>query len=219
MHWVIELKKQHSLLYKPFPYFADFEDTENSHGHAKLAHISSLIKDQQYDAARESAAELIRNALAGIRYLETYVESLGGKPLLITWKSRYDRLLIRAIVVIAYVGWIVYSAIHIIPPEYMQPLVGANTVALNIAAIVVLLAVWSLFALQHSAGTLYLYVLFPVYFWHQTISRTGGSFSDLANCMAQNTLSKLFAKISLGALVVIALQSMVVRLTVCSPSY
>ncbi|KAF7789089.1 hypothetical protein EIP86_000022 [Pleurotus ostreatoroseus] len=192
----IELKKQHSLLYKPFPYFAHFEGTEDAPGHTKLAHILSLIEDQKYDAARESSADLIRNALSGLRYLETY-----------------DRLLIRAIVVIAYLGWIAYSAIHIIPPGYMQPLVGANTTILNIIATVTLIAVWTSFVLQHSTGTLYLYVVFPIYFWHQTMSRAGGSFSYLTSCITRITSSKLSAKIAFGVVVIMALQSMVAGYT------
>ena len=101
----------------------------------------------------------------------------------------------------------------------MQPLIGVNNTVLGIVAIVTLLAVWTSFVLQHSAGTLYLYIVFPIYFWHQTMSRAGGSFSYLTSCMTRNTSSKLLAKISLGVVVIMALQSMVVRLTLRSPSY
>lgn len=68
-----ELKKSHALLYKPFSYFGDFDDQAGAPGISNLKGISRLIKTGRYDLAKEKAAELIEQSLAGIRYIDTYV--------------------------------------------------------------------------------------------------------------------------------------------------
>ena len=82
----------------------------------------------------------------------------------------YDRLLIGAIVITAYLGWIVYSATFVVQG---QPLKDIRT--LDIIAALTLVSFWCSFMVQHSAGTLYIYIVFPVYFWHQAIARAGRS--------------------------------------------
>ncbi|KAJ3554357.1 hypothetical protein NM688_g3151 [Phlebia brevispora] len=192
-----ELKQEHSLFYKPFSYFAEAEDIEDIPGHSKLSHITGLIDVKQYDHARDAAADLIQNALAGIRYLETY-----------------DRLLIRAIVVIAYLGWIAYSAVHIVPQEYIRPLDTPKLSMLNLVAFFTLAAVWCSFVFQHSAGTLYLYVIFPIYFWHQAIARAGGSMAAMADKWGKAVyLSDGLPMLLRGIGAVAALQSMVAGYT------
>ena len=70
---IVELKKEHSLFYKPFEYLTPLEGFEDTPGGSRLMVILRLIEAQRFDEARETASELIRHSLAGIRYLETYV--------------------------------------------------------------------------------------------------------------------------------------------------
>lgn len=65
-----ELQKEHYFSYKPFPYFTSSEDMESDPGSFKLLSISHSIQSQRYDKAREEAAELIDQGLAGIHYIE-----------------------------------------------------------------------------------------------------------------------------------------------------
>ncbi len=67
------LKKTHSLFYKPFPYFSDDSEWEHTPGIKGLANITQLLATERYNDARKASAELIKQALAGLRYLETCV--------------------------------------------------------------------------------------------------------------------------------------------------
>ncbi|PSR79398.1 hypothetical protein PHLCEN_2v7043 [Hermanssonia centrifuga] len=187
------LKKTHSLFYKPFPYFSDDSEWEHTPGIKGLANITQLLATERYNDARKASAELIKQALAGLRYLETY-----------------DRSLIRGIVISAYLGWIAFSAAHILPEEFVQPL--QSTFALNAISAVILVAFWASFALQKSPATFYAYMAFPVYFWRHAIKATGGSVVALTKNPAVDrvALTKVIVR---GCLVVAALQSMVVAYT------
>ena len=132
-------------------------------------------------------------------------------------------MLIRAIVISAYLGWIAYSAVHVLPSSYLRPL--QRTFGLNVFAALVLAGFWFSFVLQHSSATLYLYIIFPVYFWHQAIERAGGSLGSSMTIPSKRkgkgsnkafgTARGVAAIVVRGLLVVAALLSMVVR-AVCN---
>ncbi|OSX56657.1 hypothetical protein POSPLADRAFT_1076538 [Postia placenta MAD-698-R-SB12] len=143
-----EAKKTHSLYYRPYSYFA--ESKSNHPGAKELNEIEGLVREGKYSAARGASAELIRHTLAGLRYLETY-----------------DRTLIRAIVTAAYLGWMAFGAASIFAPRDAQEKGRGN--GLNAVAVGVLSVFWGLFALQRSPWSFYLYICFPVYFWHQAL--------------------------------------------------
>ncbi|OAX38080.1 PigN-domain-containing protein [Rhizopogon vinicolor AM-OR11-026] len=114
-----------------------------------ISKIERLIGDGRSFEARQETAELIKVTLQGLRYLETY-----------------DRVLIRAIVIVAYLGWAAYSSLSILPPAASS--VSANKSALvRIAAAATLAIFWALFAAQRAPWTFYVYVTFPCYFWQQ----------------------------------------------------
>ena len=120
--------------------------------------------------------------------------------------NRYDRTLIRTIVFAAYTGWIAFSAAHVLPRAWAQPL--GDVQFLDIFTVFCLLACYLLFALQHTPWSLYLYAAFPAYFWREAIARCGGSVTTTFLTAPPRTLAKTFVG---GCLVVAALESMVVR--------
>src|SRR5882757_6562484 len=81
-------------------------------------------------------------------------------------KRRYDRVLIRAIVVAAYLGWAAYSSLSILPPAVSS--VSANERAwVRITTTAAVAIFWAFFAAQRAPWTFYVYVTFPCYFWQQ----------------------------------------------------
>ncbi|EKM52856.1 uncharacterized protein PHACADRAFT_212064 [Phanerochaete carnosa HHB-10118-sp] len=186
-----EIKRANALFYKPFPYFSDSDDPEDKPGQSALKVIQILVNRGRYDDAREAAAKLIDHTLAGLRYLETY-----------------DRTLIRTIVFIAYTGWIAFSAAHVLPRAWAQPLEDMQFI--DIFSVSCLLVSYLLFALQHTPWTLYLYAVFPVYFWHEAVARCGGSVTRTFLTAPPKILGKIFVGM---CVVVAALESMVLGYT------
>lgn len=121
--------------------------------------------------------------------------------------DRYDRTLIRGIVLAAYTGWIAFSATHVLTQAQMQPL--GNPLILNVISALVLLSSWLMFTVQHSSWSLYLYVCFPVYFWREAIAKCGGNLTGIFDIQ---TVPGALKRLVQAALAVAALQSMVVRM-------
>ena len=69
LNLVTELKKEHTLFYQPFPYFAGPPSSDP--GAEYVSNIERLIEQGSYANARIMAQKLIRATLDGLRYLET----------------------------------------------------------------------------------------------------------------------------------------------------
>ena len=82
-------------------------------------------------------------------------------------------------VVVAYLGWIAYGAMAILPQHLLVPLSSQEVV--NIVSALTLLAFWSLFTLERSPWTFYLYFIFPVYFWRQVFLTSGSTILSFLN--------------------------------------
>ncbi|KAF6755115.1 GPI ethanolamine phosphate transferase 1 [Ephemerocybe angulata] len=147
-----ELKKQHALLYKPFPALP-----EPTPGSSRLTSIESRIESGAWHAAKQEAAGLIRDGLAGLHYLQTY-----------------DRFLIRAIVTLAYTGWAAFASMYAFkfrPSAESESRRGWYANGVRVGAAVVLVGSWLAFAVQKSPWSFYVYVSFPVYFWREFLLR------------------------------------------------
>ncbi|KAH9887008.1 PigN-domain-containing protein [Cubamyces lactineus] len=186
-----EDKRTHSLFYRQYPYFAAHEDVEDVPGKTALRDIGHLIEQGHFTQARLQAKELIEHALGGLRYLQTY-----------------DRLMIRGIVIAAYLGWIAFGAVSILLPATSNSLTSAFPI--HVAATAVLGAFYALFAKQRSPWSFYLYILFPCYFWDQVFARAS---TPLLSYLKQGGVGSIVGYIVRGALVVAALQSMVAGYT------
>ncbi|TFY71502.1 hypothetical protein EVG20_g1485 [Dentipellis fragilis] len=146
-----ELKQQHALFYKPFPGLV--HSSTSDPGSTELALIEKAIAAGHHRESRYATRELLRTTLQGLRYLETY-----------------DRTLIRGIVSAAYTGWIAYATAFILAPPLSSPSVTSISI-LNVLAGAVVAAFWTLFAVEKAPWTFFVYIVFPVYFWHGAIAR------------------------------------------------
>ncbi|KAF4588570.1 Glycosyl phosphatidyl inositol anchor synthesis [Pleurotus pulmonarius] len=152
-----EMKQERTLFYRPF------KALEGSAGIAvppkvsMVQAIQAAIDAQDWTSARKESVILIKTALEGLRYLQTY-----------------DRFLIRTIVTVAYIGWAAYSSLYIFRPlERLKPgsSHSSSSPVITVLSLTVLLSFWTIFALQRSPWTFYIYVAFPCYFWHQFLAQ------------------------------------------------
>lgn len=87
MYHVKEREKMAEVLnHKPYSGFAETNIVNH------LASIEELIREQDYTTAMKRSNELIKTALQGLRYLQTYA-----------W------LFLRTLVTAGYLGWIVFA--------------------------------------------------------------------------------------------------------------
>ena len=207
-----EFRRKHTLFYTPFPLLTPSTTRHQSSdalSYPQLASIEKLISEKRWFAARQASSTLIQQALQGLHYLQTY-----------------DRFLIRGIVSAAYMGWTAYAVLHILRYQDYRPVGGggkpaplssSTTFVVTVASWIVLLAFWTLFALQRSPWSFYVYITFPCYFWWRVLEELSMAISDRNNRRAasgtaenSNGTSHFVPIVIKVATVVLALQGMVV---------
>ena len=116
---------------------------------------------------------------------------------------RYDQMLIRIMVVVAYLGWAAYGSTTILfpdhPPSFSLPISGVTLVALGTS--------WILFAIQKYPLTFYIYVVFPCYFWREALVTSSGPLLQLYRSGKSRGSMMILLR---AVFVIAALQSMVV---------
>lgn len=112
-------------------------------------------------------------------------------------------------VIVAYIGWIAYGAVAIIPQHLVQPLKSVSLV--NLVSASALFAFWISFSLEKSPWTFYLYIIFPVYFWREVLRISGGSIIGLVDLRKFHPWG-ILKVLTQSLLVIAALQSMVVSM-------
>ena len=146
-----ELKEKHTFFYVPFAPLAEVSAINTV---PQLIAIETLLQQQKWELSRQACADLIRESLKGLHYLQTY-----------------DRFLIKAFVAAAYFGWAAYVSLYILRPSDNLPnfFVQATTTAriIKTASWTTLIGFWASFALQKRPWTFYIYIAFPCYFWQQ----------------------------------------------------
>ncbi|KAJ7146305.1 PigN-domain-containing protein [Mycena epipterygia] len=181
-----ELKMAHTVLYKPF---APLEGSGVSNRLSKLTKIERAIAEKQWGAARQLSADLIQDGLEGLRYLQTY-----------------ERMLIKGMATAAYIGWAAYASLFIFRPLDTYSVKSRGRDAITAFALITLGAFWTLFAIQRSPWTYYLYIAFPCYFWQQFMVQA----LPLLRTSASQIHRLGYTRIVLySCLVIAALQSMV----------
>ena len=203
------------LLYKAYDQLEGTSESGLSVRIAKVTEIEQLIRDKRWDDARQRAAELINMGLEGLRYLQTWVKlSLRSKNPSSDSFTRYDRFLIRGIVIVAYLGWAAYAALFIFrPPSSDIP--RSITTMISVS---VMLMFWAMFAVQKSPMTFYVYVAFPCYFWNEVVLH---AMEPVGSWFRERTLGFYGRSLIQAGLVIGVLQSMVVcthRLQCITPS-
>lgn len=144
-----ESKAVQTILYKGFKPLEEVSQDGKPSRVSWLSKIERLISDERWFEARRETAELIKVTLQGLRYLETY-----------------NRVLIRIIVMIAYLGWSAYASLSIFPPPASLVSDRQRTMV-RLATAAILAIFWALFAAERAPWTFYVYVTFPCYFWQQ----------------------------------------------------
>jgi phosphatidylinositol glycan class N len=148
-----EQKGESTINFKPYPEFDGPEKTVKE----RLQQIEKLIDDETYEVAISECAKLIKTALEGLRYLQTY-----------NW------LFLRTLVSVGYIGWMAFGIISIIDLHVLkEPMRRKRSVTSTIAFSSVLVGLFSFLFAQESPLTYYGYSIFPVYFWEDVYSRRG----------------------------------------------
>jgi phosphatidylinositol glycan class N len=212
-----ELKEAHTLFYKPFAELEGHPSLQEPLRLTEIANVEQLISDGQWYNARLESAKLVQSGLAGLRYLQTYAQPcLPNHCQFLTEKSyRYNRFLIGSLVAAAYIGWAAYASLFIFKPHDVHA--SRGVFAVTIVAMLFVLASWTLFAIQRSPPTFYLYVIFPCYFWQQFILKAARPLRVWVQAKGRDRTYYIRLLVRAG-LVMAALQSMVVCTRVSSTS-
>ncbi|OAV91203.1 hypothetical protein PTTG_04717 [Puccinia triticina 1-1 BBBD Race 1] len=147
-----ELKASTKFAFRSFPGLPDQETLNKPSISERLFLIHRMIITDRNDEAIRACSELQTLALQGLKYLQ-----------------RYDWFRLRTIIVIGYVGWMVYTAIFVLRTYIISPSPRDHVRFGSIFGAVVFAVTSLYFYLEHSPITYYLYVFFPAYFWGQII--------------------------------------------------
>ncbi|WQF80066.1 Putative sulfatase, GPI ethanolamine phosphate transferase 1 [Colletotrichum destructivum] len=148
-----ERKRATELRYRPFRPLSDTDLTPSR----RVEDIQRLIDAGNYEEAIEESAALVKIALEGLRYLQTY-----------------DWLFLRTLITIGYLGWMAFAltvvvGLHVLrgshPPSHTTT---GTTVFTSILA-----ALYASFIVSKSPVTYYAYGFFPVVFWEEVWARRG----------------------------------------------
>jgi phosphatidylinositol glycan class N len=151
MYHVKEREKMAQVLhYKPYSGFAE-TNIEN-----RLASIEELIREQDYTTAMKQSDELIKIALQGLRYLQTYA-----------W------LFLRTLVTAGYLGWMAFAFTTAVDVYVLGGKIDVQRPpGLIITFASILVGLYSLLIFQASPITYYAYAFFPVLFWEEVFARS-----------------------------------------------
>ncbi|KAF8477369.1 Phosphatidylinositolglycan class N-domain-containing protein [Kalaharituber pfeilii] len=146
-------KKETEIRFRPYPPLSEGPLSAES----RLAAIQKLIDEGSHKIAIEQCLELIKVALAGLRYLQTY-----------------DWLFLRTLVTAGYLGWIAFALTTVITHHVVSD-TGRNestiASAVRISFLSIFIVIGAALFLQQSPWRYYLYAFFPVYFWAEVFSR------------------------------------------------
>jgi phosphatidylinositol glycan class N len=150
MYYAKEREKMAEVLhYKPYSGFAETNIED------RLAFIEELIREQDYTTAMKQSDELIKTALQGLRYLQTYA-----------W------LFLRTLVTAGYLGWIAFAFTTAIDVYVLDNKVNVQrSRGLVITFTSILVGLCSLLMFQASPITYYAYAFFPLLFWEEVFAR------------------------------------------------
>lgn len=151
--YLVKAKTTSSQLhYVEYPAFAEQSTEERS------LKIQQLIKNEHYSEAVEKSEELMKEALKGLRYLQTY-----------NW------LFLRSLVTLGYIGWIGYASLSflhtfvVVGDDAKTNLKGTLNIGIPGMSILVLAGLLTFLAKQNSPFYYNFYAVFPVFFWEEIV--------------------------------------------------
>lgn len=140
-------KRASTITFKPYQPFA----TEGGSVDARLTEIEGLIDQKQFFEAITKSKTLLKEAIEGLRYLQTY-----------------DWLFLRAIVTAGYLGWIAYALTMVIDLHLLYgavPHVRTRGSAIFFSSLVI--GLFTILFVQKSSWRYYVYGAFPIFFWEE----------------------------------------------------
>lgn len=132
------------LYYSTYPAFAKMSID------ARSDVINELIASQKYQEAIDKSEDLMKEAIKGLRYLQTY-----------NW------LLLRSLVTLGYIGWIGYATTSFLHVFVVGAVAEPSHPVVRSVSIMILVVLIALLYQQDSPINYYLYAIFPVFFWEQ----------------------------------------------------
>ncbi|KAF3938987.1 hypothetical protein ABW19_dt0204048 [Dactylella cylindrospora] len=138
---------------------------------SRVEKIRSSIESEKYKEAIDLCKELISVSLQGLRYMQTY-----------------DWLFLRTLVTLGYLGWILFALTFVIQQHFLQRNISRQwspTVTLSFISAIV--GIYSIFILQQSPWTYYVYAFPPIFFWWQVWLSRDALIVGLPLLTQQNT--------------------------------
>ncbi|RKP05519.1 Phosphatidylinositolglycan class N-domain-containing protein, partial [Thamnocephalis sphaerospora] len=144
-----ESKRRTEFAFKPY------QPMDNMNVQRTLEEINTFIAAGRFAEAENQSMRLIEQCLQGLRYYQTY-----------------DWFFLRSIISIGYIGWIAYSLLFIVQTYVLDGQthhLTSNTI--DLVALVFGAVLFTIFFIQRSPAMYYLYAVFPVYFWRETLQK------------------------------------------------
>ncbi|GJC94727.1 GPI ethanolamine phosphate transferase 1 [Colletotrichum higginsianum] len=145
------IKKTNQLRYVPYKPLSLEDRTPKE----RIQAIRTLIDGGSFEEAIEETATLIKTALEGLRYLQTY-----------------DWLFLRALITIGYLGWTAFALTTVVDLHILQGTTQPQrSTGGTIVFSSILAALLTSFIASRSPLTYYAYAFFPVFFWEEVYAR------------------------------------------------
>ncbi|KAK2050379.1 GPI ethanolamine phosphate transferase 1 [Colletotrichum somersetense] len=145
------IKKTNQLRYIPYKPLSSEHRTPIE----RVQAIQTLIDGGSFEEATEKTATLIKTALEGLRYLQTY-----------------DWLFLRALITMGYIGWTAFALTTVVNLHVFQGTTQPQrSTGGTIVFSSILAAFFASFVASRSPLTYYAYALFPVFFWEEVYAR------------------------------------------------
>ncbi|ROT34467.1 phosphatidylinositolglycan class N [Sodiomyces alkalinus F11] len=146
-----ELKKSKEIRFRPYGPLSG----ENNTAERRLSDIRTLIDTASFEEAIEESAALVKTALEGMRYFQTY-----------------DWLFLRTLITVGYLGWMAYALTGIIN---IYVLGGEERPSRTLSGVTffsaMLAMLYASFIISKAPLTYYAYAFFPVIFWEEVYAR------------------------------------------------
>lgn len=191
MYRIKEQEKQATeLRYKPYSEFAHAEHRVEH----RLEAIENSIAEHKYQQAITDADALIKLALQGMRYLQTY-----------------DWLFLRALVTAGYLGWSAFAFTFAIDQHVLDGELDASRSFATITAFSSLLVgLCSYLFVRSSPWTYYAYAIFPVMFWEEVFARRH-AISQATALLSKHLSTKHTASLGLNLVAFIGILEIMVQ--------
>ncbi|KAG9124370.1 Glycosyl phosphatidyl inositol anchor synthesis, partial [Ceratobasidium sp. 392] len=134
--------------------------------------------------------------------------------------KQYDRYVLRFIVTAGYIGWMIFSALHVLHTHVVpsadpdeKPTNAEGLSALDVLSIATLTVTAGIFAYQRSPWSYYLYVAFPIYFFRSILKEGNALYEVLEKRMDWGTFPTPEAVLGWGVGIIAVLECMVLAYT------